>query len=71
MKNYEKLIQELLCEKFTIMSSDFHSVKNIVYVHDGITVTFGYYRYDEYLVGCERIYNSEINAFIFETLLNK
>lgn len=71
MKNYEKLIQELLCEKFIIMSSDFVKIVNIIYTESGITVTFGYYRYDEYLVGCERIYNSEINAFIFETLLNK
>lgn len=71
MKNYEKLIQELLCEKFLILRHNFDEIVNIIYTNDGIAVSFRYYQYGEYLVGCERIFNSEINAYIFETLLNK
>jgi len=71
MKNYEKLIQEILCNKFVIMTSDFSKILNISFVSNGIIVTFEYWKVDDEFRETKEIYNSEINAFIFEKSFNK
>jgi len=71
MKNYEKLIQEILCDKFVIMTSDFGKILNISFVSSGIIVTFEYWYGDNGLRDTREIYNSEISAYIFEQSFNK
>lgn len=71
MNNYYSLIKEILCDKFRIYSNDFKEIKNIIFNEFGIIVTFSYYHGDDLLSGCERIFNSEINAYIFEQSFNK
>lgn len=71
MKNYEKLIQEILCDKFVIMTSDFSKILNISFESSGIIVTFEYWYGDDELRDTRKIYNSEINAYIFEQSFNK
>ncbi len=71
MKNYKNLIKEILCDKYVIMSSDFSKILNISFVSNGIIVTFEYWYDDNELRDTREIYNSEINAFIFEKSFNK
>ena len=71
MENYNNLIKEIVCYKYFINSNDFSKIFNISFVSNGIIVTFEYWKGDEEYRETKEIYNSEINAFIFEQSFNK
>lgn len=71
MKNYENLIKEIICDKFMIVSSDFKQIISILYQESGINVCYEYYNRDEIFRVSKTIYNSEINAYIFEQSFKK
>lgn len=70
MKNYKELLTEIICEK-AINKSDFVSIDKIIFEEKGITVYYEYYPFsssNETEIDNLSIYNSELNAHIFESL---
>lgn len=72
MNNYYDLIKEIVLTRLNISKSDFRGITDIKFRDDGVCV---YYEYwwgrNDVLTGNDIIYNSEINAFIFEQSFNK